>query len=250
MISAYIMGGLGNMLFQVAAGFAHSLLVNDEFCISDSNMSQMKHTSFRDYEDNIFRNVPKGSPIGVTRYDELTFAYNSIPKYKDMILSGYFQSEKYFIEYEKEIRSLFSPPKEVIDYLGIKYGDLGMYTSLHVRRGDYVNQQAYHPTCSIDYYMQAIEKIGAKDILIFSDDIAWCRSKFKGHNYTFVSGNLDYQDLYLMSMCKSNIIANSSFSWWGAWLGNNTAVVAPANWFGSSIAHSTEDLYPPSWVII
>lgn len=238
------------MLFQVAAGFAHSLSVGDTFCVSDSNMSLMKHTDFRGYEGNIFRNIIKGFPVDVTGYDEGDFTYSSIPKYKNLILSGYFQSEKYFIEHEKEIRSFFSIPKETSKYLVDKYGDVSTYTSLHVRRGDYVNQPSHHPICSMDYYTQAIETIGAKDVLIFSDDIDWCRTKFKGPGYIFVSGNLDYQDLYLMSMCKNNIIANSSFSWWGAWLCDSGIVVAPSVWFGNSIPHDTKDLYPSSWTVI
>jgi len=122
---------------------------------------------------------------------------------------------------------------------------------LHVRRGDYLQLPTHHPTCTIDYYHKALANFDGK-VLVFSDDIDWCRKTFQDPRFEFVKGNLDYIDLYLMSMCKNNIIANSSFSWWAAWLNDNKdkKVIAPKKWFGPAISHNTMDLYPKKWRLL
>ena len=86
--------------------------------------------------------------------------------------------------------------------------------------------------------------------LVFSDDIDWCKGVFRGDRFTFIEGEKDYIDLYIMSQCKNNIIANSTFSWWGAWLNKNKnkKIVAPKKWFGSLISHNTKDLIPKEWI--
>jgi hypothetical protein len=125
------------------------------------------------------------------------------------------------------------------------------YTSLHVRRVDYVQKAGFHPPCSIEYYEKALSMIEG-NVLVFSDDLDWCKETFLGDRFTFISGNRDYQDLFLMSMCKNNIIANSTFSWWGAWLNTNLnkKVIAPSEWFGPHLKESSDDIYPNTWEVI
>jgi hypothetical protein len=251
MISCNLVGGLGNMMFQIAAGYSHSLTVREDFGVSYSNMSQMIHTPFTGYEDNIFRNIKVRSQDHRRGYSEPGFCYTRIPELRNIILSGYYQSEKYFIDHKKEIKNLFAPSKEINDSLANKYGNVSDHTSLHIRRGDYLQLPTHHPTCTIDYYHKALANFDGK-VLVFSDDIDWCRKTFQDSRFEFVEGNLDYEDLHLMSMCKNNIIANSSFSWWGAWLNDtpNKVVIAPKIWFGSAISHNTKDLLPQSWITI
>lgn len=256
MISCNLVGGVGNMMFQIAAGYSHSLTVKENFVVSYPNMSQMIHTPFTGYEETIFRDITVGVQdvtIGnlLRGYVEPAFHYMPIPELGNIILSGYYQSEKYFINHENEIRNLFSPTEKIKKYLKNKYGDVSDYTSLHVRRGDYLGLQTHHPLCTISYYNESMA-IAKGKILIFSDDLDWCKKTFQDPKFIFVKNNSDCQDLYLMSMCKNNIIANSSFSWWGAWLNNNKnkKVIAPKNWFGESINHNTQDLYPESWIKI
>ena len=125
--------------------------------------------------------------------------------------------------------------------------------SIHIRRTDYVTSNGYHPVQSIEYYKQAIEIIGDYDnIFVFSDDINWCKENLKFDNMIFVDGNDDVEDMWLMSICNHNVIANSSFSWWGAWLNNNPdkKVIAPNNWFGSQTNLNTNDLIPNTWIKI
>jgi hypothetical protein len=172
-------------------------------------------------------------------------------------LNGYFQSEKYFVDVREDILNLFEIDEDTKSYLSNKYSNLlsGNTCSIHIRRGDYLNLPNFHPTQDISYYMDGCNIIGNEaNYLIFSDDIEWCYKNFNFiKNRTFISGNTDYQDLYLMSMCNNNIIANSTFSWWGAWLNKNKnkIVVSPKKWFGSeNNQYNTDDLYCEGWLII
>jgi hypothetical protein len=161
------------------------------------------------------------------------------------------------MDYRNEILKLFKIDDNTNQKIHDKYGDLlSLDTcSIHVRRGDYLALQNHHPIQSIEYYQNAIDIIGNdKHFLIFSDDIKWCEENFGGlTNKTYITGNQDYEDLYLMSMCRNNIIANSTFSWWGAWLNKNEdkKVIAPKQWFGVSNSHlDTSDLYCKKWITI
>ena len=106
----------------------------------------------------------------------------------------------------------------------------------------------------IEYYQNSVNIVGEdKHYLIFSDDVNWCQDNFNFiKNKTIITNNLDYQDLYLMSLCKNNIIANSSFSWWGAWLNNNKdkKVIAPSKWFGEKANLNQNDIIPKEWIKI
>lgn len=132
--------------------------------------------------------------------------------------------------------------------------------SLHVRRGDYVSDARTHATlgvCSLDYYRAAVRYIAdhveAPEFFVFSDDIAWAQANLElGHPCHYVDHNRgaeSYNDMRLMSLCRHHIIANSSFSWWGAWLNPRAdkVVVAPARWFAGG-NRVVDDLFPPGWV--
>ena len=161
-----------------------------------------------------------------------------------IFIKGEFQSELYFKEYESEIRSLFCF-KSIDNNNRILAKELAKVNSvsIHIRRGDYVNNPIYSGICTRDYFMQAISIIKARVpnciFYVFSNDTGWCKSFFDDLSdwidYRIVdinSGEKSYQDLFLMSSCKHNIIVNSSFSWWGAWLNNNPdkVVIAPKKW--------------------
>ncbi len=255
-VTTNLIGGLGNMLFQIASGYAVSKRDGKKLICETKNMLVI-HKPYTEYIQNIFRNIEFSDSVN---YDvilqEKGFHFDMIPIVnKNIKLSGYYQSEKYFIDYKSEVLDLFQIDDLTLDYLMKKYGKLleEDTCSIHIRRGDYLNLQNYHPILSIDYYIEAIKLVGEnKHFLIFSDDIIWCENNLGFiQNKTFIKGNKDYQDMYLMSMCKNNIIANSSFSWWGAWLNNNEnkIVISSSKWFGSSyFKHDTKDLYPQKWI--
>ena len=190
----------------------------------------------------------------------------------DVNLDGYFQTERYFENIRKEIREDFTfhdeilkPCKEMIDSLGE-----GRKIFLHIRRGDpklpwaYVNLQNAHPVQTWDYYTEALSHFPDDiPVIVFSDVIEWCKEQeFFSDDRFIMSETTDelsdgqrvpWTDLCLMSLCTDAIIANSSFSWWGAWLIDNPekTVVAPKKWFGSQFDHyNMNDLIPKGWITV
>lgn len=204
--------------------------------------------------------------IQTSRYFiEKNFYYNeSIDKIgKYCYINGYWQSYRYFQHIDKIIHDEFKFP-EIVDIVNseefIKINKENSI-SLHIRRSDFVNNKHHdiHGTCSIEYYRKAVEyvatKISSPFFFIFSDDMEWARANLNlNFPCEFVSGNIgkqSYIDMQLMSHCKHNIIANSSFSWWGAWLNPNPnkIVVAPKQWFADEKMNSqTNDLIPETWI--
>jgi hypothetical protein len=256
-ITVKLMGGLGNYLFQLSSAYSVSLRENKEL-ICDVNDINIGHSNYHIYKSNIFRNVRFDTVTSHEVYYEPKFEYSEIPKINNNVkLVGYFQSEKYFKQYEQEIRNFFSIDDETLIKIKNKYSNIidSNTCSIHVRRGDYLRFSDIHTVLNIEYYKKSISVIGEDKLyLIFSDDIEWCQENFEFiKNKIFITDNEDYVDLYLMSMCKNNIIANSSFSWWGAWLNQNKnkIVISPSNWFGVGSQNLTDtDIHCNNWIIL
>jgi len=253
MVVSNLKGGLGNYLFQIAAGYSLAL---DEGVVFKIDLSKIRvvHSHWDLYMSNFFRNVEKSnglSDLNNYRYESLT--YKPIPYVKDCLIDGYYQSEKYFSNNEKEIKELFEIDNESYQYINNKYIDIltsENTCSIHVRRGDFLKIPFYNKL-DMDYYNKAIDEMGRdKKFIIFSNDISWCKSNFCSINATFIEQEHDYIDMYLMSLCKNNITSNSTFSWWGSYLNlnKNKKVITPNVWFVSS--HSNEDLTPKCWIKI
>jgi hypothetical protein len=165
---------------------------------------------------------------------------------------GFFQSYKYFDNAREEVRKTFNLPH------WIEYED---YVSIHVRRGDYVQYSGSFPPITMEYIEAALQKIKTGKCIVFSDDIRWCKENFDHLNtsmlqFEFSEGRSDRQDLEIMASCKHHIIANSTFSWWAAYLGHNPdrIVICPSadTWFGisSGVKRPVFDLIPPNWIQI
>lgn len=248
MISVGLAGGLGNYMFQIAT--AYSLAVeNNDVLILDEKRSITVHNEISSYKNNIFRKLDFGQPIINNIYSEPYFHYKEIQYKENLLLSGYFQSEKYFVKNREKILELFSIDNYSQDFIHKKYNYINFNDccSLHVRRGDYLKYPNNHPTCDVGYYEKAVELINSKTILIFSDDLNWCKENlsFTNKDIIFINDNPDYIDLWLMSLCSENIIANSTFSWWGSWLNKNEnkKIISTNRWFGDSLHHNVSDLY-------
>jgi hypothetical protein len=232
------MGGLGNQLFQIATTTALALRNNDNACFDiDGHKIGLQGRDAINYKENIFRNLLNQKIETNNVFEQNGFHYENIPYSKNLKLSGYFQSEKYFIDYRDEILELLSPGEKIEKYIEQKFGEIlkKKTCSLHVRHGDYLQLSNYHPPCSVKYYTEAIKMFDDNTLfIIFSDDISWCKSVFRGDNFFFIENEEDYIDLYIMSKCLDNIMANSSFSWWGSWLNKNEnkRVIVPSKWFG------------------
>lgn len=229
-------GRLGNILFQVAATIALALRNNDDYIFPNN------------WPDKKYFNIPLDKFVNKmyfsTKYDEPHYHYSSIHYHPNLNIEGYFQSYKYFEDYSNTIKKLLTSNIKV---------EKQDYVSIHVRRTDYlIHKNCYHILTRENYYDQAMEKSESNRFLIFSDDIPYCKNIFKGNEFTFVEGNNAPTDLKLMANCNSNIIGNSSFSWWAAYLNDNVnkTIIAPDIWFGSELAptHNTKDLYLPEWI--
>lgn len=249
MIYCNLKGGLGNMLFQIAATMEFSrklgvdysfpnLLEHLEYAATETNYNP-KLKSVAHYQQ-LFKDLRTVKPILTFEKIVFPFHYVDYQLPKDCIIEGFFQSEKYFKESRRQILSLF-PKKQKINKVAV-----------HIRRGDYLKNQAYHNVLSIEYYLEAF-KLFPNNFLLFSDDIEWCKSIFTGMEFEFYEGENDLEEMLTMSCCEHNIIANSSFSWWGAWLNTNEhkKVVCPSQWVGPQLKHlNTSDICCDEWIKI
>jgi hypothetical protein len=189
---------------------------------------------------------------------ERNFTYNAgifgVPDNTD--ICGYFQSEKYFIDYREQLLKEFDfnpETKQQADY--IRAVAKCPAISLHMRFGDYVAQPQNYPPCTIDYYNEALSMLPDNGLIfVFSDDIEKAQSLLKDlkRPITYPDTKNKYIDMCVMTMCNYHIIANSSFSWWGAWLSNSKKVIAPSSWFGSApgMPKNWSDIYCKNWIVI
>jgi hypothetical protein len=282
-VTARLFGGLGNQLFQYAVGKAVAEY-NKCGLVLDTRETNAKgsHWKFALSHFNIQAtigdetNLPpmrsKSIPYNLWRYfgknpkfiREAHLGYNEVINVlgSNTYLHGYFQSEKYFSGIADELRQDLTlstlPSDKNRQWLDII--DKSNSISLHVRRGDYLASGDAYAVCNQDYYTQAIQYItdhidNDPTIFVFSDDPTWAKDNiqtgYKTHFSDHNDGSKHYEDLRLISHCKHNITANSTFSWWGSWLNQNPdkIVVAPKDWFGKEKMHNP-DITPDSWVRI
>lgn len=260
MIITKLQGGLGNQLFQWA--FAKNLSIKynmDMFLDLNFYNLNLSGVTKREFSLNKFPYLKFNYKYEINTSntykicDNFNFKPINILDSNSYYLDGYWQSEKYFKESEDIIRNELYPDDRTLYHLNkTPFIDKNV-VSMHIRRTDYVTSNGYHPIQSIEYYEKALNIIGEYDyIFVFSDDIQWCKNNLTFDKMIFISGNDDVYDLWLMSLCKKNIIANSSFSWWGAWLNSNKdkKVISPINWIGNHININTKDIVPDTWIKI
>jgi hypothetical protein len=291
MIVVKLMGGLGNQLFQYAAGRSlaqkrgtsvvfDTTFLNKQtdawtkrqfelavFSFQPKFLPVAEVSGFQVMQDNALRRVADGYfPFLFSKhyFKEKKFAFdpNVLTQRDNTLLDGFWQTERYFIEQEALIRSelKFSKPFDGLNADLAKRIQASQSAAIHVRRGDYIlnkTTQAFHGSCDIDYYKRAVADLSSRisdlDWYVFSDDATWVKEQFQflpnmqaiDHN----TGEQSYADMHLMSLCKHQIIANSSFSWWGAWLNANPSkrVIAPAKWLAKEDI-DTSDIYPGAWI--
>ena len=254
-----IMGQLGNQLFIIAATVSLALDHGAEPLFPD--LAQKTTENIPLNREKIFSHLNlnlNSSPVRLNyTYYEPYFHYQQIHYYPNMKINGYFQSEKYFINHKEEILQLFAAPSHIQNYLEKNYSHIINHpktVGIHYR--SYIHEDAiglYHPTCKIDYYTRAIAQFPDDSLfVVFSNKIEWCKENFKNipRNFIFIENEPHYHDLYLMSYCKDQIIGNSSFSWWSAYLNPNPnkVVIAPKRWFNTQYITDLQDLYPAGWI--
>jgi len=266
------LGRLGNQLFQFSSAVGISRKREYEASFPIENCSRfinngpidLKTGKMMDVKCDLldcfdiptsyFRSIEELRPSAI--YQERDFKFNSevltLPPHTD--LYGYFQDERYFKEDRDFLLSILkfkdeyeSTAQEFISNIVTNYQKV----SLHIRRGDYTLYPNHHPVCSKEYYQSAMKKFSPDGVkfLVFSDDIEWCREEFKGDQFIFVDSGSPYSDLRIMTLCDHHIIANSSYSWWGAWLNtkDEKRVIAPSSWFGPAIDKDASEIYCEGW---
>ena len=256
------LGQLGNQMFQYAAAKGVASKLDVPFMIP--NHRQLFDDGIGNRYTILLFDVFKltsASLLGTLRTEnyvqENGFTFNKdlfkIDKTENCSLYGFFQTEKYFKHIEKQIRKDFTFKDEIKDECDDLIKQFTNPIALHIRRGDFVWNNKNHPPLSLDYYKSALELFESdREVIIFSDDTEWCKEQelFADDRFAVAEGGDQFYDLCLMSMCDDFIIANSTFSWWGAWLANRGKVVAPKNWFGETLGHDTKDLYCKGWTVL
>lgn len=255
MITCQTSGGLGNQLFQIATTLALGWENDDRACFNFGNHKQFTQGNIPAiYLDSFYKKLEIINDLPVfIDYHENDFSFNPIPYKQNLRLNGYFQSEKYFKKYRKQLLNVFLNETVLNEFA--PYFNLFSYSkcAIHVRRGDYLRYYLGHPPCSKEYYFEAIKLFPDNTrFFVFSDDINWCKQKFVDDRFSFVNTGRDDLDLHLMSRCDHQIISNSTYSWWGAWFNQNPnkIVIAPSNWFGTHKRLNTKDLYTDKMILL
>ena len=284
MIISYLMGGLGNQLFQFSAAYAYAQKCNvplsvelgfinanpahggyrlDNLLLGSHIHNRCNSWAAKNFIYRIFMKWPNMGCSIVANFvhDSCVEEMVVSPALKSTTLLGYWQNEKHFRDYRTFLKNNIIPIR-VSDSARNIEAEINkcMAVSLHVRRGDYVNNQralSVHGICSIFYYKQAISKIKLDIVephfFVFTNDASWVKQEFgelfEGVKMTLVEGNTQEEDLWLMSQAKHHIIANSSFSWWGAWLAKHEQqiVIAPTPWYDMPPKYSTDPSLP-EWI--
>lgn len=289
MIVVRLMGGLGNQLFQYAAGrhLAHlnnaELFVDTSFLNASDGVSETRHYELGAFNVNckiadekllqdfhgcefstkeivLTRLVSLGKKRKY-KFDEYGFDEHLLELKGNYYIRGFFQSEKYFKNISDIIRNELSikdefMPKESTLIQQIKNSNS---VSVHIRKGDYIrnlSSMEAHGLCSKDFYTKSIEYFKREfgndlHFYLFTDNAAWVEKEMHWDiNCTLIENKTTVEDLYLMSLCKHNIIANSTFSWWAAWLNENPGkkVVVPKHWLNNVLSESVE-LVPKNWIV-
>lgn len=257
MIHLYPIGGLGNMMFQIAAlhAFAkdnstqlsllkidqriNELLNDKRWAVPHANDLRMFFSKFHQSQS-------------AAKYLACDWGYNKLIFQDETQYEGYFQSEKYFKHHRSEILDIFKIDDTLKQELDNKYQHLYDRCVIHVRRGDYLHQPNNHPVMGVEYYNKAFEMMGDVKYVLFTQDTEWCHQNFQNIEYETVCEK-DYCEIYLMSRMQNFIICNSTFSWWGAFLGEkeNSKIIAPKIWFGPNLSHlDDKDIVPERWIKI
>lgn len=262
-VTPVLQGGLGNQMFQIALAFAYGRENNLKLYV-DKNQNISSFHKDKTYWNTMLSFVPHKDFTNVNWKDvsERGFHYTKLPVYNNnnVRLSGYFQSDKYFKSHKEELIDLFSLRFQELEPLNItrKYPE-SVLISVHIRRGDYLKLKL-HTSVALKYYRKAFLSMESnlKDLnieyVVFSDDIEWCKESFHifgDRTFHYCEQGVDVDQMYFMSSCDHNIIANSSFSWWGAYLNTNESkiVVSPDGWFTDKSVNTT-DVHCDDWIVL
>ena len=283
MITCYLMGGLGNQIFQIFATISYGIKSGNQFKflalhkLGNGSSSTIRYTFWDSFFSNLKPFLVSEVPLNIEVIKVQCFPYENVPisklVEKDVMIFGYFQSYKYFQNYYDVICRVIGLEKmkrRLIQKVKFSNEYLNNTIAMHFRIGDYKKIQHVHPLATYNFYERALTHIKSANvninanfnIMYFCEDddiedvlITVNKLSSKFTNYTFIRGEnrlQDWEQMLLMSCCHHNIIANSSFSWWSAYFNSNNdkIVCYPSVWFGETVNNDTKDLCPPDWVKI
>jgi len=283
MITCNLMGGLGNQIFQIFATISYAIKSKNQFKFLNlatlgGGSTTMRYTFWETFFVNLKPFLIAELPQNIHVIREKGFPYNALPIHemvnRNVVIFGYFQSYKYFQENYSLIYRMLHIDKmknELLDTINLSSPEclnLENTVAMHFRIGDYKKAQGFHPLATYTYYENSLLYINSKfsdkefNILYFCEDsdiddvlliINKLVGKFPAYNFKRGDNSIeDWQQMLLMSCCHHNIIANSSFSWWSAYLNSwaDKVICYPSVWFGESANHDTNDLCPLDWVKI
>jgi hypothetical protein len=275
-------GRIGNQMFQYASLRGIAKNRGFDFLIPpENNLGRTNYCLFECFKMAGVKESNKGFSDFTEQHDDqghFNFSKELFETCKDNInLNGYYQTEKYFLNAKEEVRKDFEFKDEIVDECKSFIDSIGQTPIfLHVRRGDYVRVQQWHPLMPIEYYKNALSKFDKNvPVVILSDDFEWCQQQeiFKPDRFFISESDVKFNnkmqmgdgkmeqslvgfwDMCLMSLCDGAIIANSTFSWWGAWLQKNPnkkiITPNPKNWFGPMYSHwNMDDIIPETWKVL
>lgn len=259
-------GQLGNQMFQYAALRGISAKNKHEFSIPNHNEvivdalgNRLRIELFLPFKlTNLSeKNIGVSSEVKIIQEKHFHFDKELFETCPDNVcLVGYFQTEKYFNHIRESILEDFDFIDDIQNPCIDMMSDMNSPIALHIRRGDFLINGLNHHNLTLEYYQEALSYFDSdREVIIFSDDPDWCKEQdiFSDDRFLISESDNSYVDLCLMSMCSDFIIANSTFSWWGAWLSKNETkiVIAPSKWFGvNNLHHNLKDLFPETWKVI
>lgn len=254
-------GRLGNQMFQYATLYSIAKFNSYNFGIPFSKnrneKNQFQDLCLQDCFDNLSaldssNCVPQQQAVEINNFFDPSFF--NIEDNTDIL--GYFQTEKYFLQFRESILKEFKFKLKICDkILNIKNQFYSELTAVHMRFGDYTSLSHIHTNANTEYYKNALSMIPKEsDVILFSDDLqkaSELMNQIKRNYFTFPELNR-YEDMCFMTMADYHVIANSSFSWWGSWLSNSKQTIAPKHWFagGPGSPASWDDIYSSDWIVI
>ena len=253
------LGRLGNQMFQFAALICIARHHDYQFCFPPSQ----NKNEWTDHQLLIPFKLGSTNELNIQyidfdrpTYQEKGFGFDQdlFDKCPDWVtIQGFFQTEKYFKHIKPELKLDFTFRDDIRIPCEEMISQLDNPVALHIRRTDYITNPN-HTCLGLDYYEKALNIFPNQTVLIFSDDPQWCQNQklFEDNRFMISDNDDQYIDMCLMTMCKGHIIANSSFSWWGAWLSDSERVIAPKGWFeGANNSHlDTSDIYCSEWTVL
>lgn len=241
-----VVGGLGNQLFQIAAGYAYAKKYDKRLVIDSTQWCAGQGSHVLSFKDTIFKNFDYESS-SITRDTigiyEKEFNYLEIPfNYGNVMLNGYFQSLKYFDDCQEEFKNKLNLPK-IKSPKDLTKKNVGF----HIRRGDYLKYPDIHYVCKTDYFDKCFAYFNDHEIDVFTDSPEYVLDEFKHQKFNLIRSNSELEDLALLSQYNNIVCSNSTFSWWASFLGNeDKLIIVPNKWFMNDMPH--EDIYRPDMI--